>query len=243
MTARPKAPAGLHTTPETPLSRLFLDRTRDALAAVSGHEYFRRYLAQELTRGQVERGLTGFYGLVSGFPQLMASILARVDPHERPRAEEARSWLIRNIAVEERHRDWWIDLGAPFGLTAERFGAARPSALMDALNHYLFRVAAAGSIAEAVAAVNYAVEGATGLWTQAVAAGSEELARRLGVSVDERALRWLKAHADYDDRHPVEALEILKIYAADEAAMERAARAAVRSLEYYAIALDDALQG
>src|SRR5438552_2599082 len=84
---------------------------------------------------------------------------------------------------------------------------ARPNAVMDALRHYLFHVVSTGSAAEAVAANNYAVEGATGVWTKIVSSLSVATAKRLGIEVDERALRWLTAHADYDDRHPVEALE------------------------------------
>ena len=49
-------------------------------------------------------------------------------------------------------------------------------------------------------------------------------------------------HASYDDTHPAEALEVVKIFATDEASMARAADAAVRSLEYYEMALDDALR-
>jgi hypothetical protein len=51
----------------------------------------------------------------------------------------------------------------------------------------------------------------------------------------------MDAHAEYDDKHPTEALEVVKIFASDERAMSRAAAAAVRSLEYYKLALDDAL--
>jgi pyrroloquinoline quinone (PQQ) biosynthesis protein C len=233
--------SALALTPETPLSRAFLERTRAALDAVSGHVYFGAFAEGTLSRAAVERGLLGFYPLVEGFPRTMARILARLDPRERPRAEEARGWLLRNIATEERHHEWWVDLGAPFGIGAARFAAARPSARMDAQNHYLFRIAETGTIAEAVAAVNWAVEGATGVWTRALAPLAATTARRFGLEADERALRWLTAHADYDDRHPVEALEVVKIYATDEAEMARAAAAAERSLEYYAIALDDAL--
>src|SRR5260221_10624581 len=57
-----------------------------------------------------------------------------------------------------------------------------------------------------------------------------------------RSDRRMDAHAEYDDRHPAEALEVVKIFATDEASMMRAAQAALRSLEYYEMALDDALR-
>ena len=242
MRPRRKAVEGLEITPETALSRLFAERTRAPLDAVATHEYFRLFADEAITRAQVEKGILGFYPLIEAFPRYMAITLARMDPHERPRAAEARGWLMRNIATEEKHREWWLDLGRPFGFAPEDFAAARPSAAMDVQNHFLFHVTSAGVIAEAIAANNFAVEGATGVWTKVVAAMSSATAKRLRIEVDERALRWLVAHADYDDLHPVEALEIVKIYATDEAAMERAAGSAVRSLEYYAMALDDALE-
>jgi len=232
----------MKVTAPTPLTDLFLERVRSPFDAVAGHGYFRGFIEGTIDAARCRKGLLGFYPLVEAFPRYMALTLARVGSHDRPRAEEARSWLMRNIATEERHRDWWVDLGRPLGLKPADFGAARPTAAMDAPNHYLFRVASTGSVAEAVAAVNYAVEGTTGVWTKRVAEAVPAMAGRLGLRVDARATRWLAAHADYDDRHPVEALEIVKVYAADEAEMGRAADAAVRSLEYMRIALDDALR-
>src|SRR5205823_8893652 len=108
--------------------------------------------------------------------------------------------------------------------------------------HFLFRVVHEGSVAEAAAALNYAVEGATGEWTRTMRSATRTRFEALGIRFDARALRWFDAHAEYDDQHPAEALEVVKIFATDEAAMARAAEAAVRSLEYYAMALDDVLR-
>ena len=57
-------------------------------------------------------------------------------------------------------------------------------------------------------------------------------------------MRWLRAHAHYDDSHPWEALEIVaSILGADPAPREIAGiRAAIRrSYEYMRITLDDCL--
>src|SRR5262249_11415193 len=112
---------------------------------------------------------------------------------------------------------------------------------MDAPNRYLEQVAAKGSVAEAVAAVNYALEGATGVWTRATLPTLSALGERYGYRATGRSLRWLRAHARYDDRHPVEALEVVKVYATDRSAVAKAADAATRSLDYLGAALDDAL--
>ena len=113
---------------------------------------------------------------------------------------------------------------------------------MEAHQHFLFRIVHEGSVAEAVAALNYAVEGATGEWTRTMRTATRRRFETLGIRFDETALRWFDAHAEYDDLHPTEALEVVKIFATDQRSMSRAAAAAVRSLEYYQLALDDALR-
>src|SRR5260221_9227702 len=174
----------------------------------------------------------------------MAVILSRIDlggAHSRPRADEARDWLVRNIAIEERHREWWIDCGVPLGIKPRDFAGHVSSPQIEAHQNFLWRVVREKSVAEAVAALNYAVEGATGAWTRKMRGATRERFEKLGIRFDERALKWFDAHAEYDDLHPVEALEVVKIFADDEPSIMRAAAAAVRSLEYYKMALDDAL--
>ena len=231
----------LEITPNTALTELFLSAIRVQFDAVTGHRFFTRF-KDEATLAQMRRGLLGFYGMIEIFPRLMSTILARIDPHERAGAAEARDWFIRNISLEERHREWWIDTGGALGLSERDFGRYRASAAMEAHRHYLYYVVHAGSIGEAVAAVNYAVEGATGIWTRQLRTSARARFQTLGIEFTPQTLRWFDVHAEYDDKHPMEALEIVKLYCPDEPSMTRAADAAARSLEFYAMALDDALR-
>ena len=231
----------MQLTGPTELSERFLGLLREPFKAVAEHAFFTRFAA-EATPAQMRKGLLGFYPLIEAFPRHMATILTRIDPHERPRAAEAREWFIRNIAIEEKHREWWIDCGVPLGIQPDEFAAHRPTPLMEAHQHYLWRVVREGSVAEAVASLNYAVEGATGEWTRKMRSATRQRFEKLGIRFDPASLRWFDAHAEYDDLHPAEALEVVKIFATDDRAMSRAAAAAVRSLEYYALALDDALK-
>jgi pyrroloquinoline quinone (PQQ) biosynthesis protein C len=57
-------------------------------------------------------------------------------------------------------------------------------------------------------ATNYAIEGVTGEWTHFVYQ-SEQYKQSFEPSVRASSLRWLHLHADYDDTHPWEALEIV----------------------------------
>jgi pyrroloquinoline quinone (PQQ) biosynthesis protein C len=51
-------------------------------------------------------------------------------------------------------------------------------------------------------------------------------------------LEWVSAHASYDDKHPDEALEIIKAFATTKEEQEKVKQATKRALEYYALALD-----
>lgn len=232
----------MRLTPPTSLSDLFCARVDPHLEQVAAHPFFRHLEEASATLAQCRKALLGFYPLVESFPRYMALVLARIGSHDAPRAADARGWLMRNIKTEEAHARWFVEWGRPIGLGPDDFAAARPTARMDAQNCFLYRTAATVPIAEAVAAVNYAVEGATGIWTRRVRPALPEIARRHGLALDDRALRWILAHADYDDTHPREALEVIKIFARDEGTMARAAEAANRSLEYFSMALDDVLE-
>lgn len=231
----------MRLTAATPLSDAFVARVGPAMEAVTGHEYFRRAAASSLTLAQCRKTLLGFYPLIVAFPRYMTQTRDRMRAADVARADEARAWLGKNVRTEARHARWWVDWGRAFGLAPEDFARARPTEAMDRPRRWLDEVAPSAPIAEAVAAVNYALEGSAGIWTRAVLPGLSAQGEKLGFRRDAKALRWLEAHARYDDVHPVEALEVVKVYARDEREIDRAATAATKSLEHLAAALDDAL--
>ena len=231
---------GLELTSSTPLIEGFLEQVRAPFQAVASHPYFVRF-GDHASPAQMRKALLGFYPLIESFPRYMAAMLARIEPSASPRAAEARTWLMKNISIEERHREWWLDWGTPLGLSEADFVEHRPTAKMEAHTHYLFHMAHAAPVGEAIAAVNYAVEGATGIWAREMCHSFRKRLATMGLTVGGRAARWLDAHAEYDDAHPIEALELVKLFCGDAQTIDRAALAAVRSLEYYALALDDAL--
>jgi pyrroloquinoline quinone (PQQ) biosynthesis protein C len=85
-----------------------------------------------------------------------------------------------------------------------------------------------GSLAEAFAAVNYAIEGTTGEWTRLVMP-----AFRDHFGDDKYSLMWLVEHAEYDDAHPREALELIKITTRDEEERQLVEDATRRSLQLF----------
>jgi pyrroloquinoline quinone (PQQ) biosynthesis protein C len=169
----------------------------------------------------------------------MALTLAKVPPGDAGWNGKARHWLIGNIHVERQHALWWRQWAEGFGVPESQIDdEVFPLAEVDAINCYLWRLCTHGSLAEAIAATNYAVEGTTGEWTRKIVSNLKKYEGMEGVHVGRRTLAWLKAHSVYDDMHPREALEILKAYATTPAEQKKVVRATVRANEYLAMALD-----
>ena len=203
------------------------------------HPIFLAAAAGALPVARIQRTLVHFHPLIENFPKYMALSLAKVPAGDGGWDRAARQWLIANLNVERAHSDWWKQWAVGFGVPVGVFEAEiRPPAKVDALGNYLWRVSYQGSLAEGMSATNWAVEGPTGQWTKTVKDGLRSYADRTGVQIDERTLRWIDRHADYDDRHPHEALEIVKAFATTAEEQERVKHAAVRAMEYYALALD-----
>ena len=97
-----------------------------------------------------------------------------------------------------------------------------------------------GDLVEAMAATNYAIEGITGDWSKMVHA-SEAYANLFQEHERKKALRWIQAHAAYDDKHPVEALEIMCNLLGKNpslARLESVKQAIQKSFDLYLLALD-----
>jgi pyrroloquinoline quinone (PQQ) biosynthesis protein C len=187
--------------------------------------------------------LIGTWPTIEQFPQFMALSLLKAR-YGRSRGEDlARQFLIRNIRVENKHADHWKEWAAACGIGLDELMYAPAPLPAHALAHWCWQVCDAEPLAVAVAATNYAVEGATGEWSTVVC--SKELYENL-FPEDQRhgAMRWLRLHAHYDDIHPWEALEIVATLLGNEpsgreiAAVTQAVR---KSLEYMALNLDHCL--
>jgi pyrroloquinoline quinone (PQQ) biosynthesis protein C len=199
---------------------------------------------EDATKGRLSERLSqeasiNFYPLIESFPQFLALNLAKVPGGNSDGGRQTRCWLIKNIQQERLHARWWRQMADKFGVPAEIFdGEISPPPEIDAINNYLWRICTHGSLAEGIAAANFAVEGPTGTWTKKVKKGFAKHPYIGKIEVTKPALEWIDAHASYDDMHPIEALEIIKLYAKTEGDQLRVRLAAKRSLEYYALALE-----
>jgi len=105
------------------------------------------------------------------------------------------------------------------------------------LTDWVWRVNTKGSLAEAVAATSFAVEGVTGAIARKVCAGFEAYRDKPGVDMNPRTYKWIREHSHYDDEHPKFALEIVKHYAITPRMQRQVMYAAKRSLELLHLAL------
>ena len=211
-------------------------------AGIAGHRLFRQMRDAVLSPCAAANFLIRVWPVIEQFPQYMGRNLAKLQ-FGKPGHDLARVFLTRNVRVEQNHADYWVAWAEASGVPYEallRGSAAAPSA---ALAHWCWYICDRGSLAEAIAATNYAIEGATGEWAQLVCS-SDLYAGSLPDEKRKSGMRWLRAHARYDDTHPWEALEIVASILGESPGLREveAIQAAIRrSYEYMRITLDDCL--
>lgn len=176
------------------------------------------------------------YPFIHAFPKFLAEALIKVED------EYSRSFLIDNIRVEKAHAEHWLWMGEGFGIHRSEMMAlaeGERALLRDvqSLSDWIWYINAKGSLAEAVAATSFAIEGATGDLSRALLGGFESYGTRDGVSMSPRTSRWFRNHAKYDDEHPRIALEIVARYAYTDRARMKVMTAARRSLQLLNLAL------
>ncbi len=229
----------IQITPHAEWAQKFWDGLVPYKNKIVEHVYFRELQNGTLSIERARRGLIDFYPLVENFPKYMALNVAKTKPGAKAGHAEAKFWLMQNMKVEQKHADWWCDWAECIRLTREDLYCAKPSPLMDAINHFLWHVNTSGSMAEGIAATNLAVEWATGEWTIRILSGVKSYAERGLADITPRTMSWLNAHAIYDEKHPYEAMEVIKLTAATEEERQSAFEFAKRAMEYYLLALDD----
>lgn len=176
------------------------------------------------------------YPFIHTFPKFLAEALIKVED------DESRAFLIDNIRVEKTHAQHWLWMADGFGVPRQMLldlATGDQPVLRDvqSLTDWLWYINTKGSLAEAVAATSFAIEGVTGDLTRKTLNGFLAYGDFPGVVMDQRASRWMRSHARYDDEHPKIALEVIKRYATNERLQQRAMLAAKRSLQLLDLAM------
>ena len=203
---------------------------------VVNHPVFTMMRDATLSVAQVQKFLTGVWLTIERFPQFMSMNLQKMQFGDSYGADMARRYLIQNIRVER--------LAEERGLSLADLKHAKNCAEEQALAHWCWYISAQPSLAVGVAATNYAVEGATGEWACLVCS-RDVYANSFPDSCRVSAMRWLRVHAEYDDTHPWEALDIVATLMGVKPSDSdvEAIRSAVRtSYNYMELAVDGVLR-
>lgn len=223
----------LAETPHPAWARSMIEAVRPDWNRVLDAPLFRATVDGPFPESAWRRTLLDFFCVVEAFPKYMGVYLAKTTFGEIPGDHLARDWLIGNIRTEALHAQWYADWAAAHGIGLAELVSHRPGPQVAALHEHLWSVSYRGTLAEAFGAVNYAIEGTTGEWTRMVLPAFRE---RYGD--DSRALRWPAEHAEYDDAHPREAFELIKITVRDENDQKKVESAIRRSLELFRLGFD-----
>jgi len=175
---------------------------------VVDHELFSLMREAKLSAESTRHFMVGIWPVIERFPAYMAHSLLKTQYGRSHGENLARRWLVRNIRVEQNHAEYWLNWAEGAGVTqAEVLHGSAPQG-SQALAQWCEEVSSRDTLAASIAATNYAVEGATGEWSQLVYE-SKTYAQSLREDTRKQSLRWLQLHAAYDDTHPWEALEIV----------------------------------
>ncbi|UVJ42808.1 iron-containing redox enzyme family protein [Pseudomonas sp. LS1212] len=211
---------------------------------VVGHELYRRMRDASLSAQTMRQYLIGGWPVVEQFALYMAQNLTKTRFARHPGEDMARRWLMRNIRVEVNHADYWLNWSQAYGVSLEDLKAQQVPAELQALSHWCWQTSSSDSLIIAIAATNYAVEGATGEWS-ALVCSSGAYAAAFPEEGRKRAMKWLKMHAQYDDSHPWEALEIICTLAGNDpsATLRSDLRQAIcKSYDYMHLFLERCMQ-
>jgi pyrroloquinoline quinone (PQQ) biosynthesis protein C len=152
--------------------------------------------------------MIGIWPVIERFPGYMAQSLLKTHYGRSEGDNLARRWLVRNIRVEQNHAEYWLNWAEGAGVPREEVLSGVVPHGTQVLANWCEEISSRGTLAASIAATNYAVEGATGEWSQ-ILYDSESYAAQFPAEIRKSSLRWLQLHAAYDDTHPWEALEIV----------------------------------
>lgn len=183
-----------------------------------------------LTIAEMRGWILQTYPFIHAFPKFLAEGLIKVED------DYSRSFLIDNIRVEKAHAEHWIWMGLGFGLTRQEMLAVAEGSQpvlrdVQSLTDWLWFINTKGSMAEAVAATSFAIEGIAGDIARKVVNGFEAYKNVPGVQMGPKTYKWFREHAHYDDDHPKIAMEIVKRYATTERMQTKVMLAAKRSIQ------------
>ncbi|MDC8759912.1 TenA family transcriptional regulator [Janthinobacterium fluminis] len=185
-----------------------MQATVAAKEKVVGHELFAMMREASLPAGATYQFLVGGWPVIEQFPQYMAVNLCKIQYGRSPGENMARRYLMRNIRVEQNHADHWVEWAKACGIGMRDLFDSQAPVESQALNHWCWHSCERASLATSMAVTNLAIEGSTGEWATQICS-TDTYEQSFSAELRRAATRWLRLHAQYDDTHPWEALEII----------------------------------
>ncbi len=207
------------------------------------HEFFALLRDARLPAVALRKFMIGAWPTIEQFPQFMGLNLMKLSAGGSRGEDMARDYLTQNIRVEKKHAQHWVEWARVVGLDLEDLRNGDDIEGLSSLAHWCWYVCQRRPLAVAVAATNFAVEGVTGEWS-CVVCSKDTYARSLPEKSRAAAMRWLRLHAEYDDTHPWQALEIIATLLGHSPPLEiaREVERAIRSSYiYFETGLDHAM--
>lgn len=176
--------------------------------SVIEHPLWESMINGSLGKAGTTNFMVGIWPVIERFPAYMAQSLLKTRFGRSAGDNLARRWLVRNIRVEQNHAEYWLNWAEGAGIAREEVLQGVAPHGTETLANWCEDVSRRDTLAAGIAATNYAVEGATGEWSQLLF-DSRRYVERFPEKSRAGSLRWLQLHAAYDDTHPWEALEIV----------------------------------
>ena len=176
--------------------------------SVVQHDLWNRMSEGTLGKIGTTNFMVGIWPVIERFPAYMAQSLLKTRFGRSEGDNLARRWLVRNIRVEQNHAEYWLNWAEGAGIPREEVLHGEAPHGTETLANWCEEVSRGDTLAASIAATNYAVEGATGEWSQLIFE-SKSYVESFPTKIRAGSLRWLQLHAAYDDIHPWEALEIV----------------------------------
>lgn len=185
-----------------------IGRCESTKQCVLDHDIWQLMMDLRLDEEATGNFMRGLWPFIERFPGFMALNLLKTKYGRSDGDNMARRWLVRNIRVEQNHAEYWLNWAEGAGVARERLINEPPPPGTDGLSSWCEDISTRGSLAAGMVATNYAIEGVTGEWSHMIY-DSAKYRESFDPSIRASSLRWLHLHADYDDTHPWEALEII----------------------------------
>ena len=220
-----------------------VEETRPEAKAVADHQAWKQFADGTIPQAKHHALLSGFWPLIERFPQFLALNLLKCSYGSSSGLNAARGWLIKNLRIEQRHAEWYRDWAECSGISREKLFRSYNPAALTAITDWCWHICESGTLAEGMAATNFAIEGVTGDWSEVVWE-SQEYREFFKETEQRKAMRWIQVHAAYDDLHPVEALGIIHKLLGDDPSKENINKircAIEKSYDLYLLALDQGM--